>query len=103
VRDHRIVFGVGVFLNVEVLLNTPVRIGEERPLCADRGTEFLKRMVIVGSDRGDLRVCDRDLRVESCELQMLLVFFGAVVTARARVSISGSSPCSSLSLRAVFV
>jgi hypothetical protein len=41
-------------------------------------------MVIVGSDRGDLRVCDRDLRVESCELQMLLVFFGAVVTARER-------------------
>jgi ABC-type uncharacterized transport system permease subunit len=41
-------------------------------------------MVIVGGDRGDLSVRHRDPRIESCEFQMLLVFFRAVVTARER-------------------
>src|SRR5215218_8299221 len=39
VRDHRVVLGVGVLLDVEVLLDDPPRVGEERPLRADRGAE----------------------------------------------------------------
>ena len=34
-RDHRIVLRVGVLLNLEVLLNLPLRIGEEGPLGSD--------------------------------------------------------------------
>src|SRR3954471_21447724 len=45
--DHRIVLGVGVLLNLESLLNLPLRIGEEGPLGSDRRTKFLERMVIV--------------------------------------------------------
>jgi hypothetical protein len=77
-------FGVGILLDVEVLLNFSLRVGEEGPLGADRRTEFLKSMVIVGGDRGDLSVGHRDLRVERGEFQMLLVFLRAVVAARER-------------------
>src|SRR5437667_2991355 len=36
--------------------------------------------MVVGRDRRDLRVGHRDLRVERGELQVLLVFLGAVMT-----------------------
>ena len=35
VGNHWIVFGIGVLLNVEVLLDCPLRIGHEGPLRAD--------------------------------------------------------------------
>ena len=43
VRDHRVVLGVGVLLDVEVLLDDAPRVGEERPLGADRRAELLER------------------------------------------------------------
>ena len=43
VRDHRVVLGVGVLLDVEVPLDDAPRVGEERPLGADRGAELLER------------------------------------------------------------
>ena len=67
VRNHRIVLGVGVLLDVEVLLNLPVRVGEECPLRANRRSELLKRVVVVGGNCRDLRVCHSDLRVERGE------------------------------------
>ena len=59
---------VGVFLNVEVLLNGALWVGEERPRGANGRAEFLNRMVIVGRDRGELGVRDPDLRAERSEL-----------------------------------
>ena len=41
VRDHRVVLGIGVLLDVEVLLNLPGGVGEESPLRANGSTEFL--------------------------------------------------------------
>src|SRR5271169_2922006 len=41
-------------------------------------------MVIVGGDRGDLRVRHRDPRVERSEFQMLLVLLWAIVATRKR-------------------
>jgi hypothetical protein len=41
-------------------------------------------MVIVGSDCGDLRIRNRDPRVERGEFQMLLVLLRAIVAARER-------------------
>jgi hypothetical protein len=84
VRDHRVVLRVGVLLDVEVLLDRALRVGEEGPLRADRRTELLARVVVVRRDRGDLRVGDRYLRIERGELQMLLVLLRAVVAARER-------------------
>jgi hypothetical protein len=62
VRDHRVVVGVGVLLDVEVLLDDALRVREERPLRADRVPELLERVVLVGRDRRDLRIGDVDLR-----------------------------------------
>ena len=83
-RDHRIVLGVGVFLDVEILLNFSLRVRKEGPLGADRCTKFLQRVVIVGGDRDDLSVRHGDLGVERSDFQMLLVLFRAIVAARQR-------------------
>src|SRR5215203_4734122 len=84
VRDHRVVVGVGVLLDVEVLLDDALRVGEKRPLGTDRGAELLKRVMLVGRDRGDLGVGDGDLRIVGGELEVLLVLLGAVVATRER-------------------
>ena len=83
-RDHRIMLGVGVLLNVEILLNGSVGIRQEGPHGPDGGAEFLKRMVIVGRNRGDLSVRYRDLWIERGEFQMLLVLLWTIVAARKR-------------------
>ena len=77
-------FGVGVLLDVEVLLDDALRVGEEGPLGADRRAELLARVMGVGRDGGDLRVGHRDLGVVRGELEVLLVLLGAVVPARER-------------------
>ncbi len=82
VRDHRVVVGVGVLLDVEVLLHRAPGVREERPLRADRGAELLRRVMVVGRDRDDLGVGHGDLRMERCELEMLLMLLRAVVAAR---------------------
>ena len=82
VRDHRVVLGVGVFLDVEVALDGAAGVGEERPLGADRGPELLQGVMVVGGDGDDLRVADGDLRIVRCELQVLLVLLRAVVAPR---------------------
>jgi hypothetical protein len=48
VGDHRVVLGVGVLLDVEVLLDDPPGVLEEGPLGADRVAELLARVVLVG-------------------------------------------------------
>jgi len=73
-RNHRIVLWVSILLDVQILLNLRSRVGKESPSCTDRCAKFLERVVVVGGDGDDLCVCHGDLRVESSELQMLLVF-----------------------------
>ena len=70
--------------NVEVLLNRSVGVGEEGPLGADRRAELLESVVVIGRDRGDLGVRHSDLRLKRGKLQMLLVFFRAVMAAGKR-------------------
>jgi hypothetical protein len=41
VRDHRVVVGVGVLLDVQIALDGPARIGQGGPLRAERRTELL--------------------------------------------------------------
>ena len=84
VRDHRVVLGVGVLLDVEVLLDDPTGVGQEGPVRAHRRAELLQRVVLVGRDRDDLRVRHRDLRLERGEPQVLLVLLRAVVAAGER-------------------
>jgi hypothetical protein len=84
VRDHRVVRGIGVLGDVEILLDGPPGVGQEGPRGSDRGAELLQRVVLVGRDRGDLGVGDGDLRVVRREFQVLLVVFRAVVAAGER-------------------
>lgn len=57
---------------------------ESKVLRADGRTKLLERVVIVSSDRRDLRVGHGDFRVEPGELQMLLVLLWAVMAASQR-------------------
>ncbi len=84
VRDHRVVVRVGVLLDVEFFLDRPSRVGQEGPLSADRCAELLQRVVVVGGNRHDLGVGNRDLRLERCKLKVLLVLFRTVVAAGER-------------------
>src|SRR5215471_19811011 len=47
VRDHWVVFWVGVLGDVKVLLDDPARVGQEGPLSTDRGPELLQRVVVI--------------------------------------------------------
>ncbi len=84
VRNHRIMLRVGILRDVEVLLNRSFGVGEEGPLGAHRRAELLESVVVIGGDRGNLGVCHSDLRIKRGKLQMLLVFFRAVMAARKR-------------------
>ena len=83
-RDHRIVLRVGVFRDIQILLNGSVGVGEEGPLGAHRSAELLQSVVVVGGNRGNLRVRHSDFRIKRGEVQVLLVFLGAVMAARKR-------------------
>ncbi len=52
---------------------------------SDRRAKFLQCMVIVGGDRRDLSVRNRDLWVERGEIQVLLMLFWAIMAARTSV------------------
>ena len=80
VRDHRSLSGSVYSCDVEVLLDRTPRIGEEGPERADRGAELLQRVVLVGGDGDDLRVRDGKFGLQSGQLEVLLMFLGAVVT-----------------------
>src|SRR5215471_7544338 len=83
-RNHRVVLGVGVLLDVEVLLNSSIRIREESPLGTNRRTELLNCVVVVCGNGCDLGIRNHDFRIERGKFQMLLVFLWAVVAARER-------------------
>src|SRR3979411_2233039 len=47
--DHRIVFGVRVLGDVEILLNLASRIGQKGPMSADAGAVLIRRKHVVGT------------------------------------------------------
>src|ERR1700675_4166063 len=49
-RDHRIVLGVRVLGDVEILLNLASRIGQKGPMSADAGAVLIRRKHVVGTD-----------------------------------------------------
>src|SRR6266849_7619987 len=63
-RDHRIVFGVGVLGDVEILLNLTSRIGQEGPMSADAGAVLIRRKHVVGTDSDQAGVTDFHLAVK---------------------------------------
>jgi len=73
--------GVGVLLDVQVLLDVAAGIGQERPLRAHLIAELVGLQDVVGGDRDDLGVHHGDLRVVRGQLQVLLVILGAEAAA----------------------
>ena len=69
--------GVGVFGDVEVLLDDPPGVGQEGPLGADGGVQLQQGVVVVGGDRDDLGVGYRDLRVVGGQFPVLPVLWGS--------------------------
>jgi hypothetical protein len=64
VRDHGIVSGVGVLGDVEILLDHPARVGQERPVGADSAAIFIGFSDIVGADRHQPAIADLELAME---------------------------------------
>ena len=83
-RNHRIMLRVGILRDVEGLLNRSFGVGEEGPLGAHRRAELLDSVVVIGGDGSNLCICHSDFRIKRGEIEMLLVFFRAVVATRKR-------------------
>src|SRR6266850_307326 len=64
IRDHRIVLGVRVLGDVEILLNFASRIGQKGPMSADAGSVLIRRKHVVGTDSDQARVTDFHLVVK---------------------------------------
>jgi len=64
VGDHRVVSRVRVLGDVEVLLDHPAGVGEERPVRPDSAAIFVGLRDIVGADRNEPAVANLHLPVE---------------------------------------
>ncbi len=80
--NHRIVQRIGVFLDVQILLDDAARIGEKGPLGAQRIAELVGLHQLVGGDGHDPRVADLELRVEIDQVSQLPAILGAVMPPR---------------------
>src|SRR4029077_12629487 len=63
-RDHRIVLGVRVLGDVEILLNLASRIGQKGPMSADAGAVLIRRKHVVGTDSDQAGVTNFHLVVK---------------------------------------
>src|ERR687892_2157974 len=78
-RDHRVVVGIGVLLDVEVLLDLPAWVGEERPLRPERVAELVGLHEVVGGDGDDPGVPHPELGIEIDVVPKLAAVLGAEV------------------------
>jgi hypothetical protein len=80
-RDHGIVERIGVFGDVEVLLNFTRRVGEERPVCADSCAIFIRLRDIVGADREQPAIRNLEFTMELNQPFRLPAVLGSVTPA----------------------
>ena len=78
VGDHGIVGRIGIFGDVEILLDDAPRVGEERPVSADPGAVFVRFDDAVGADRDKAAIGDLELAVEHEKSFRLPAILGAV-------------------------
>ena len=81
VRNHGIVDGIGVFGDVEILLNNATWIGEERPVGAYSAAIFVRLGDIVGADRDQPAIGNLEFTMELNQPFRLSAVFRSVTTA----------------------
>src|ERR1700688_1980134 len=81
VRNHGIVDRIGVFGNVEILLNDAPRIGEKRPVSSYSATIFVRLGDIVGADRDQPAIANLHLAMELQQTFCLTAIFWAEAAA----------------------
>jgi hypothetical protein len=79
--NHGIVGGIGVFGDVEILLDDAGRVGEERPMSADAGAVFIGFGDVVGADGDEAGVGDFDFAMKLNEEFGLAAVLGAETAA----------------------
>src|SRR5260370_23207360 len=62
--DHRIVVGISVLGDIEVLLHHPPRVGKKRPVCANSRAKFVRLSDVVSADRDQPAVPDLRLALK---------------------------------------
>jgi hypothetical protein len=72
---------IGVFGNVEVFLDFPPRVGEERPVGADSGAIFIRLGDIVGADRDQPAMGNLEFKMELNQPFCLSAVLGSVTPA----------------------
>ena len=81
VWNHGVVGWIGVLGDVEIFLDDPSRVGEERPVGADSTTIFIRLSNIVGANRDQPAISDLELPIEFHKAFRLPAVFGAEATA----------------------
>jgi hypothetical protein len=81
VRDHGIVDGIRVLSDVEVFLNNPPRVGEERPVGVDSAAKFVRASDVVGADRDELAITNFDFTMELNQPLRLPAVLGSIAAA----------------------
>src|SRR5262245_59815883 len=76
VWDHRVVAGVCVLRDIEILLNDAPRVGQKRPVSTDSAAKFIGLSDIVGADRDQPAVSNFHLTMELNETFVLAPIFG---------------------------
>jgi hypothetical protein len=98
VGDHRIVARVGVFGDVEVLLDGPPRVRQKGPVGPHSVAEFVRLGDVVGTDRGQPAIADLELTMQFNKPFVLAAVLGAKTSAAQDQTI-GCCPCRSESFR----
>ena len=71
VRNHRIVVGIGILGDVEILLDDAPRIGKKRPVCPDPRAKLVSLSDIVGANRDEATVANFHLAMQLKKAFML--------------------------------
>ena len=76
VGDHRIVRLIRELFDVQILLDDPIGVRQERPRGAQRVPELIDVQLIVGRDEGQSRVSISELGIYADQLPYELMLFG---------------------------
>ena len=81
VRDHRVVFRIGVLSDVEVFLDLACRVGEEGPVRTNSGAKFIRLSNVVGANRDQPAIANLELEMKLKKQFMLSAVLWAVTAA----------------------